>query len=56
MGGISVFGLEFANQPDGGKIGPALFLERALAHAIGIGDAIIILITDYAVSSGVNKM
>src|SRR5581483_7431037 len=56
VGRIPVFGLKFAKQPDGGKISPALFLERTLAHPVGLGDAVIILIADYAVSSGVNKM
>jgi len=48
--------LEFANQPDGREIAPAFFLERTFADAIGLGDAVIILVADYAVSSGVNKM
>jgi hypothetical protein len=56
VGGSPVLGLEFANQPDGREIGPAFFLERTFADAICLGDAIIILVADYAVSSGVNKM
>jgi hypothetical protein len=56
VGGSTVLGLEFANQPDGREIGAAFFLERTIADAIGLGDAVIILVADYAVSSGVNKM
>ena len=56
VGRSSVLRLEFANEPDGRKISPAFFLERTFADAIGIGDAVIIPIADYAVSSGVNKM
>jgi hypothetical protein len=54
--GNPVLGLEFANQPDGREVGTAFILERTFADAIGLGDAIIILIAGYAVSSGVNKM
>ena len=54
--GSAVLGLKFANQADGREIGSAFFLERTFADAIGLGDAVIILVADYAVSSGVNKM
>ena len=55
-GGRSVFGLKFANQFYRGEIGTAFFLRRTCPDAIRIGDAIIILVADYSLASGGNRM